>query len=155
MLTTEPSSTNACSSGVNPDGHTSTLASMSPDDMPAIIAFSSISTISTGLHKLVSINCFTTSTSMADAVQLLRAILIVSVPSQAGPSAAAVVSSLTDSDAVSLPPHAANISDPTANSPIPNNFLRDPIILPLIECTFQSERNATLAKFCLLQVVKH
>ena len=41
---------------------------------------------------------------MADAVQLLRAILIVSVPAQAGPSATAVASWLTDSVAVSLPP---------------------------------------------------
>jgi hypothetical protein len=56
---------------------------------------------------------------------------------------------------VSLPPHAANNSDPTANSPIPNNFLRDPINLPLIEFAVQTERNDTLAKFCLLQVVKH
>ena len=92
---------------------------------------------------------------MADAVQLLRAILIVSVPVQAGPSAAAVVSSLTDSVSVSLQPHAANNSDPTANSPIPNNFLRDPINLPLIEFTFQSERNFTLAKFCLLTIGSH
>ncbi|CAB4907600.1 unannotated protein [freshwater metagenome] len=155
MLTTEPSSMNACSSGVKPEGHTSTFASISPDDMPGIIAFSSMSTISTGLQRLVSINCLTISTSMADAVQLLRAILIASVPVQAGPSATAVVSTLATSVAVSLPPHAANTSDPTANRPIPNNFLRDPMNLPLIKCTFQSERDFTLAKFCLLPVRSH
>ena len=143
---------NACSSAVKPDGHTSTLASMSPDDMPGIIAFSSMSTISTGLQRLVSINCFTTSTSIADAVQLLRAILIGAVPVHDGPpvAAATVLSSPAASIAESLSPHAANKSDPTANSPIPNNFLRDPMNLPLIELPSQIRRMFTLAKFCLL-----
>ena len=92
---------------------------------------------------------------MADAVQLLRAILIGSVPVQAGPSATAVVSSPAASIAESLSPQAANNSDPTANNPIPNNFLRDPMNLPLIECTFQSERSNTLAKFCLPSIGSH
>ena len=92
---------------------------------------------------------------MAEAVQLLRAILIVSVPVQEGPAATADVSSLTDSVAVSLPPQAANKREPTANSPIPNNFLRDPMNLPLIEFAFQSERVFTLAKFCLRIIESH
>ena len=115
MLTTEPSSTNACSSAVKPDGQTSTLASISPLDIPVIIAFSSMSTISTGLPKLASINCFTISTSIAEAVQLLRAILIVSVPPALSPS---------------LPPQAASNSAPTDTKPMANFLFRNPIFSP-------------------------
>ena len=149
MLTTEPSSINACSSAVKPDGQTSTLASISPVDMPGIIAFSSMSTISTGLHKFFSISCLTISTSIAEAVQLLRAILIVSVPAHAGPAvasaAAAVVSSLTASVALSLPPHAANNNAPTANKPTVNFLFCNPIFIPLIWIVPRMRLRFTLA----------
>ena len=115
ILTIEPSSINACSSGVKPDGQTSTLASMSPVDIPGIIAFSSMSTISTGLPKFASISCFTISTSIAEAVQLLRAILIVSVPPALS---------------LSLPPHAAINIAPAVNKPTTNFLLRSLIISP-------------------------
>ena len=116
MLTTEPSSTNACSSAVKPDGQTSTLASISPVDIPGIIAFSSISTISTGLPKFASISCLTISTSIAEAVQLLRAILIVSVPPPAL--------------SLSLPPQAPSTRAPTESNAMANFLFRNAIFSP-------------------------
>ena len=120
---------------------------MSPVDMPGIIAFSSMSTISTGLHKFFSISCLTISTSIIEAVQLLRAILIVSVPEHAGAAAvsAAAVSSVATSVALSLPPHAANNNAPAANKPTVNFLFRNPIFIPLIWIVPRIRLRLTLA----------
>ena len=77
------------------------------------------------LHKFASISCFTISTSTADADQLLRAILMVSVPLPVQPPA-------VSSDAVSLPPQAAPKSDPTAIRPTTSNFLLERMFSPFV-----------------------